>query len=55
MNFDLTQEQQQIQKLARTFAENELAPGVLERDANSEFPLEAFQKFGKMGMLLLKS
>jgi len=50
MNFDLTQEQQQIQKLARTFAENELAPGVLERDANSEFPLEAFQKFGKMGM-----
>lgn len=50
MNFDLTQEQQQIQKLARTFAENELSPGVLERDANSEFPLEAFQKFGKMGM-----
>ncbi|SFP88736.1 butyryl-CoA dehydrogenase [Oscillibacter sp. PC13] len=50
MNFDLTQEQQQIQKLARTFAENELAPGVLERDANSEFPMEAFKKFGGMGM-----
>ena len=49
MNFELTQEQQQIQKFAREFAEKELLPGVLERDATEDFPMEAFQKFGQAG------
>ena len=50
MHFTLTQDQQQIQQLARTFAEKDLLPGVLERDEKSEFPLEAFKKLGKTGI-----
>ena len=50
MTFELTQDQQQIQQVAREFAENELLPGVIERDEASEFPLEAFRKLGKTGI-----
>ena len=50
MNFDLTQDQLQAQKLAREFAEKELLPGVLDRDASGEFPLAIFQKLGQTGM-----
>lgn len=50
MNFTLTQEQQQIQKFARDFAEKELLPGILERDATEAFPMEAFKKFGEAGI-----
>lgn len=49
MNFELTQDQQQIQQLARAFAEKDLLPTVRERDEKSEFPLEAFRTFGKTG------
>ena len=35
MNFELTQQQAAIQETARKFAQEELLPGVLERDANS--------------------
>ena len=44
MNFELTQQQAAIQETARKFAQEELLPGVLERDANSEFPVEQFHK-----------
>ena len=50
MNFELTQDQQQIQQLAREFAEKDLLPGVIERDEKVEFPLDAFRKFGKTGI-----
>jgi len=50
MDFELTQEQQQIQQLAREFAEKELLPTVVERDERGEFPMEAFRKLGKTGM-----
>ena len=50
MNFALSQDQQQIQQLARDFAEKELLPGVRERDEKSEFPLDAFRKLGKTGI-----
>ncbi|QAT49109.1 acyl-CoA dehydrogenase [Caproiciproducens sp. NJN-50] len=50
MNFELTQEQEQIQKMVREFTEKKLLPGVRERDANSEFPLEAFKELGKTGL-----
>lgn len=32
MDFDLTPEQQEIRKLARDFADREIAPGARERD-----------------------
>lgn len=50
MNFNLTEEEARIQKLARDFAENDLRPGVIERDETSEFPLEQFRKLGKSGV-----
>ena len=50
MNFELTNEQKDIQKLARDFAEKELLPQVRERDESGEFPLEAFKKLGKTGI-----
>ncbi len=50
MNFELSQDQQQIQQLAHEFAEKDLLPGVIERDEKAEFPLEAFKKLGKTGI-----
>ena len=47
MNFTLTAEQQQIQKLAREFAEKDLLPGVIERDETSTFPMEAYHKMAR--------
>ncbi len=50
MNFDLTQEQRDIQKMVRDFSEKELLPGILERDAKEVFPMDAFKKLGSMGV-----
>jgi butyryl-CoA dehydrogenase len=51
MNFDLTEQQQLIQKTARDFAENELKPRVIENDENSEFPVDAYKKMGELGLI----
>ena len=51
MNFLLTEEQKMIQKTAREFAINELAPGVVERDEKKIWPREAIQKMGKLGFM----
>ena len=51
MNFELTQQQAAIQETARKFAQEELLPGVLERDANSEFPVEQLHKMGELGLV----
>ena len=40
MDFSYTEEQQLIQKTAREFAKEILAPGVIERDEKAEFPKE---------------
>jgi len=50
MNFSLTEEQVKIQKMVRDFAENELKPTILERDAKGEFPMELFRKLGETGI-----
>lgn len=50
MNFELTEQQQHIVNQAREFAAKRLAPGVVECDETSEFPLKAFKEFGTMGM-----
>ena len=50
MDFTFTHEQQMVQQMAREFAQQELLPNVRERDESSEFPLEAFRKFGKTGI-----
>lgn len=40
-----------IQQAARDFAQNELLPGVIERDRDQKFPAEQVKKMGEMGFL----
>ncbi|MBO8176838.1 acyl-CoA dehydrogenase [Aeribacillus pallidus] len=51
MNFDLTTEQQMIKRTIREFAEEEVAPGALERDRSKTFPKEIFRKLAELGMM----
>ncbi len=49
MDFDLTPEQEAIQKLAREFAEGEVQPRAAEMDREERFPYELVAKMGKLG------
>jgi len=51
MLFQLTEEQLMIQQAARDFAQNELKPGVIERDEHQKFPAEQVKKLGELGFL----
>ncbi|MFI5389703.1 MAG: acyl-CoA dehydrogenase family protein, partial [Candidatus Eremiobacterales bacterium] len=51
MDFDLTSDQLDVQKLCREFAEGEIAPHAERWDANSEFPLDVVKKMGALGLL----
>ena len=51
MNFQLTEEQKLIQKTAREFAAEHLAPGVADRDEKMEFPAEQIKMLGEMGFM----
>ena len=51
MNFELTQDHKDAQKLARDFAEKHLLPGVVERDNASQFPMEQYKKFSELGFI----
>ncbi|GAB1463895.1 acyl-CoA dehydrogenase [Pedobacter sp.] len=51
MYFELSEEQQMIRQAARDFAQNELKPGVIERDEHQKFPAEQVKALGKLGFL----
>lgn len=51
MHFELSEEQQMIKQAARDFAQNELKPGVIERDEHQKFPTEQIKKLGELGFL----
>ena len=51
MDFKLSNEQKLIRDSAREFAQNELLPGVIERDEKQEFPTQQIKKMGEMGFL----
>ena len=51
MNFSLSEEHQMIRDMAREFAENELKPGVIERDETQHFPRELLNRMGELGLL----
>lgn len=51
MDFTLSEEQLMIQQAARDFAQNELLPGVIERDDAQKFPTEQVKKMGELGFL----
>jgi alkylation response protein AidB-like acyl-CoA dehydrogenase len=49
--FHLTEEQRAVQEAARHFAQNELKPGVIERDSKMLYPYEQVKKMGELGFL----
>lgn len=51
MNFNLSESNLEIQKLARDFAQNRIAPVVMKYDETSEFPWEIAKELGEMGFL----
>jgi len=51
MDFSLNEEQLMVQKAARDFAQNELLPGVIERDEKQIFPAEQIKKMGGLGFM----
>jgi alkylation response protein AidB-like acyl-CoA dehydrogenase len=51
MNFQLTEEHIAVQQAARDFAQNELLPGVIDRDTEQKFPAEQVKKMGELGFM----
>ena len=51
IDFTLTEDQELIQKTAREFAIEHLAPGVMDRDENAEFPYEQIKLMGELGFM----
>ena len=51
IDFTLTSEQELIQKTAREFAKEHLAPGVIDRDEKAEFPTEQIKVMGELGFM----
>ena len=51
MDFELNEEQEQIKRSIREFAEAELAPHVLEWDESQHFPVELQPKFAELGVM----
>jgi alkylation response protein AidB-like acyl-CoA dehydrogenase len=51
MDFQFTEEQEQLRRSVRQFAESEIRPHVMEWDEKSEFPLATIKELGKMGLM----
>ncbi len=51
MDFDLTDEQSDIQRLVREFAQQEVRPVAEELDREHRFPYEIVEKLGKLGLM----
>ena len=51
MEFSFTDEQQQLRRTVREFAEGEIAPHIMEWDEKSQFPSELIPKLAEMGFL----
>lgn len=51
MDFTYAPEQQMIKEAAKDFAQQELAPDVIERDEKQVFPYEQVKKMGQLGLL----
>src|SRR3954453_11982379 len=51
MNFDLTDEQKNIQRLAHDFAQQEVKPVAEELDRTKSFPYEIVKKLAELGLM----
>ena len=51
MNFDLTDDRKNIQRLARDFAQQEVKPQAEELDRTKKFPYEIVAKMADLGLM----
>ena len=51
MIFNLTEEHLAVQEAARDFAQQELKPGVIERDTTMSYPTKQIQRMGELGFM----
>jgi alkylation response protein AidB-like acyl-CoA dehydrogenase len=51
LDFQLNEEQHQLKKSVREFAEREIGPHVMEWDEACEFPLATIKELGRLGLL----
>jgi alkylation response protein AidB-like acyl-CoA dehydrogenase len=51
LDFQLSDEQLQLKKMVRDFAEREIAPNVMKWDEPGIFPLETVKELGKLGLM----
>jgi len=51
VDFQLNDEQLQLKKSVREFAEREIAPNVMKWDEAGEFPLETIKQLGHLGLM----
>jgi alkylation response protein AidB-like acyl-CoA dehydrogenase len=51
VNFDLTDEQEDIRRLVRDFAQQEVKPVAEELDREKRFPYELVKKLGELGLM----
>ena len=51
MDFQLNDEQLQLQKSVREYAAREIAPNVMKWDEAGEFPMATIKELGKMGLM----
>src|SRR5437899_9332039 len=51
LDFLLNEEQLQLKKAVREFAQREIAPNVMKWDEAGEFPLATVKEIGKLGLM----
>jgi alkylation response protein AidB-like acyl-CoA dehydrogenase len=51
MDFGYTDEQRQLRKSIRDFAEAEIRPHIMKWDESQEFPIDVFRALGRLGVL----
>jgi alkylation response protein AidB-like acyl-CoA dehydrogenase len=51
VDFDLTQDQKEIQALTRDFAKAEIEPNAAQWDRDHHFPRELFSKVAELGLM----
>ena len=51
MNYQLSEEHEMIREAARSFAQQELLPGVIDRDTHEKFPADQVKMMGELGFM----
>lgn len=51
MDFNLSESSLEVQKLARDFAQNQVAPSVMKYDESQEFPMDIIKQLGEIGFM----